>query len=72
MIDNASALPGMGRKFWYYTVPTYSFYFIIHDYNGSMTSDLYADGRIYNLQGRQMKILTKGFYIKNNKKIIVK
>ena len=31
-----------------------------------------AADRIYNLQGRQVKILTKGFYIKNNKKIIVK
>ena len=31
-----------------------------------------ATDRIYNLQGRQVKILTKGFYIKNNKKIIVK
>ena len=31
-----------------------------------------ADGRIYNLQGQQVTAPSKGLYIKNNKKVIIK
>lgn len=31
-----------------------------------------SDDRIYNMQGQQVKVATKGIYIRNNKKIIIK
>ncbi len=36
-----------GEKFWYYTVPTNSLRFIIHNNNGSQSADLSADGDRY-------------------------
>ena len=36
-----------GENFWYYTVPTNSFRFIIHNNNGHMSADLSADGDRY-------------------------
>ena len=45
---------------------------IVVEGDAGISGSVNADGSIYNLQGQQVSAPTKGLYIKNNKKVIIK
>ena len=45
---------------------------IVIEGDAGISGSVNADGSIYNLQGQQVSAPTKGLYIKNNKKVIIK